>query len=175
MLEHFLFHSVQNYYRIDANSASELIQQIKITHPYGVVGKLPWQASGVRITFGATPDPKAIIQIAGQIKTFTERIEDETSRDAMRSQLEEADTVVFLGFAFHPMNMELITPEKTSSARRAFATAKGISVVDMRVVQSDVENMLRQGPGKLSPIDVHVRNDLTCAGLLGEYWRTLSR
>ncbi|SRR6266496_3276998 len=40
-LEHFLFHSVQNYYRIDANSASDLVQQIKITHPYGVVGKLP--------------------------------------------------------------------------------------------------------------------------------------
>jgi hypothetical protein len=70
--------------------------------------------------------------------------------------------------------MQLITPEHTSFAGRAFATGIGISEADLTVVRNDITEALRQGPDKTG-IEIHVGNNLTSAGLLAEYWRTLSR
>src|SRR5579862_9716755 len=87
-LEHFLYHSVQNYYRVTGDASARLIESIVITHPYGAVGKLPWQVNGnTGIGFGIKPQETKLLEIAGQIKTFTERVEDDEARSTMRSQI----------------------------------------------------------------------------------------
>jgi hypothetical protein len=44
-LEHYLYHSFQNYYRISDVESKKLVEEIRIIHPYGSVGKLNWQNS----------------------------------------------------------------------------------------------------------------------------------
>ena len=41
-IEHFLFHSLQNYYKITGPEAAEIISNLEIHHPYGTAGDLPW-------------------------------------------------------------------------------------------------------------------------------------
>jgi hypothetical protein len=147
--------------------------RLNISHPYGVVGCLPWQ-NAASVVFGGRMNMK-LLDIANDIRTFTERMEDDAALAAIRLQIQEAETVVFLGFAFHPLNMQLLAPPATSTAKRIFGTAKGISNGDLDVVKRSVIDALqadtRHARGALT---IAIKNELTCAGLFDEYWRTLS-
>ena len=76
-IEHFFFHALQNYYNIKPDEAAGIMQGFKIFHPYGMVGRLPWQGEGVSTPFGADVSGSDLLSLAEQIKTYTERIEDE--------------------------------------------------------------------------------------------------
>jgi hypothetical protein len=106
-------------------------------------------------------------------KTFTERLEDEEAVNAIRKEVEKAEIIVFLGFAFHSQNMELIRlePREKQNMKRVFATALGISGSDAYVVYNQVVETLNL---RTETKSVQIRNDLTCAGLFDEYWRSLS-
>lgn len=71
-LEHFLYHSIQNYYGADAVKAASLVNAIKIFHPYGTVGSLPWTDNRVQMEFGADPSVPSLRLLADQVRTFTE-------------------------------------------------------------------------------------------------------
>jgi len=90
-------------------------------------------------------------------------------------RIQTADTVVFLGFAFHPMNMELITPETSSESRRVFATGFGISNDDINVVSHEIANMLRKAGPTAIDLYMNLRNNLRCADLFNEFRITLTR
>lgn len=169
-IEHFLAISLQNYYGISDTEAQEITKKLAILHPYGLVGNLPWQREA--IPFGAEVAPHLMLTISSQIKTFTERVTDEAALAAIRQQVQEAETIVFLGFAFHELNMQLLKPETTSRAKRVFATAWGISPSDCAVVSNDILAMLGR-PSKETNIEVP--GPLKCVGLFNEYWRALSR
>ncbi len=70
-VEHYLHEALQVYYSLDANAVTTLMQTVKILHPYGSVGKLPWQESALRVPFGA--ERINILSPSKQIKTFNEK------------------------------------------------------------------------------------------------------
>ncbi len=171
-IEHFLFHALQTYYGIDSTEAANHLRAVKIFHPYGVVGQLPWQVNNRGgVSFGSGNSGSVLLSLSGQIKTFTERIEDETSIAAIRELVQDAETVVFLGFAFHRQNMELIKPSKPSNPKHVFATAKGISNHDCTVVKTQISDLFEK---KRDNIPIYLNNKLECHDLFGEYWRSLS-
>ena len=101
-VEHFLYNSIQNYYGLSADDAASLVSLMKVYHPYGMVGSLPWAAGLAHMDFGAEPRAHDLVTIAEQIKTFTEGTNPEASDIVeIRSQVAEADTLIFLGFAYH--------------------------------------------------------------------------
>jgi hypothetical protein len=165
-VEHYLFHAIQNYYTIGAIAARQLMSRLTISHPYGLVGSLPWQGPA-SVEFGGRMNVQ-LLDIANEIRTFTERMEDNDALGVIRHQVQEAHTIVFLGFAFHPLNMKLLAPGKRSNVKKIFGTAKGISNADSIVVARAITNALQ--------VDQHavIRNDLTSAGLFDEYWRSLA-
>ena len=167
-IEHFLFYALQTYYGIEPTEAARLMRELKIFHPYGIVGHLPWQAAEDDTPFGDNCSSSELLSIAGQIKTYAERIEDEATLTAIRQAVQDAEIVVFLGFAFHQQNMELIKPEQPTNAKRIFATAWDISDSDCLIITNQIFDICRAGP------QVDLRNDLTCHGLFKEYWRSLS-
>jgi hypothetical protein len=174
-IEHFLYHSLQTYYRIDPVSAATLVQKIKIYHPYGTVGHLPWQESEPSVSFGEEPTVPKLLDLASQIKTYTEATDARASEVvSLRERLSQSEMIVFLGFAFHRENLNLLRPNDAQLVDlpevEYFATAKGISDSDCVGVKSDLTDLIR--PNK--PISMNLRNDLTCGELLREYWRSLS-
>ncbi|HLP48134.1 MAG TPA: hypothetical protein VK469_19480 [Candidatus Kapabacteria bacterium] len=174
-IEHFIYYALQNYYRVTGHEAAELVKAINIYHPYGDVGSLPWQnrepVSDKKLVmeFGKEPEPEQLLELSNNIKTFTEGTDPQSSEiSEIRRHLKLADRVVFLGFAFHPMNMQIITPENTyNNPVKVFATTLGISDSDKEVISAQIKKSL---PGRNS---VSMMNK-TCYEFFGEYWRSLS-
>lgn len=169
--EHFLHESLQIQYSSKTSAVTEAMSALQILHPYGSVGKLPWQetqqSSGV--PFGS--ESSQILATAKQIKTFNESVSDDQEIATIRAVIQSAEIVVFLGFAFHEQNIKLITPTAACKAKRVYATAYGISPSNCNVIRGELERMLQQGDAKAS---IELRSDLKCADLLTEYSRSLT-
>jgi hypothetical protein len=171
-IEHFLFHAFINYYRVTEQESSELVSHINIYHPYGKVGYLPWQNNSKSTEYGAEINPKDLLFIAEGIKTFTEGTNPESSDIiAIREKIENASRLVFMGFAFHKLNMGLLKPTSISrtdlSNIKCYATTVGISESDKEVISEQISGLYDT---VISPKMANV----TCYNLFGEFWRSLS-
>lgn len=169
-IEHFLYHSFQNVFGIGEGEAAELVQGIKIYHPYGVVGQLPWQRGAQTIEFGAEPNPGQLLSLVDQIKTFTEGVDPKSSEiSIIRQRISEAEILVFLGFAFHRLNMQLISPDGESNATAdCYATALNESDSNREVIEENIRRFCKKGFGRLR------LDNLTCFKLFEQYWRNLA-
>jgi hypothetical protein len=172
-IEHYLVNAIANYYAISTAEAQKIVGKLEIIHPYGVVGDLPWQSTGgLHMEFGSDYWPK-LLNISGRIKTFTEQIEEESILRRVRESIEQTDAVVFLGFAFHDQNMELMSISEMSSVRRVFATTKDVSDSDAGVIHRNIHRLLRQPEMHPQAARIELK-DTTCFGLFKEYRRSLT-
>lgn len=177
-LEHFLYHAIRIYYQLTSESAIDVVSALHIYHPYGMVGRLPWQTLYNRVGFGAALNPDELLNIAKQIKTFTEGANAQESEvGEIRSKMGGADTVVFLGFAYHPLNIRLIQPGALISVNssgglrttKVFGTAKGISSSDCNIIVQNIAASM-----SMSATSVVLSNELSCFDFLNEYSRSIS-
>ncbi len=147
-VEHFLYHTLKNYYGISSEESKISIENINIFHPYGSVGKLEWMIPRPRIGFGQEPTKQQLFYLSEGIKTFTEGIDPQSSEILkIREHVYNANKLVFLGFAFHELNMNLIAPEKhrfrtkEEGRVKCYATAKGFSDHDIENIKERIKKM----------------------------------
>lgn len=138
---------------------------------YGVVGHLPWQ-NDQSVAFGAELGSRRLLEIVNQIKTFTESVDPKSSEIlAIRDNITNANNVVYLGFAYHKLNMKLLMSDSPAinplRTRLCFGTAKGISKSDCESIKVEFEDFYKS----IKKLDI--RNDLDCYLLFKEYWRSL--
>lgn len=172
-IEHYFFNALQIFYRIDEKRAADLLTRLRIYHPYGSIGPLPYE-NGNSVEFGQLADHRSMVKAAQRIKTFTEGADPTLSKIVgMRKSIAESSTVLFIGFAFHPLNLKLLEHREQASQllhrRMCLATAYAMSESDCQTVRDDLQQLLRTSPGSLE-----VCRTLTCAGLLDEYRRLLA-
>jgi len=173
-LEYFLIHALQNYYRLEAQRSADLVRSIEILHPYGIVGQLPLLASANTCEYGIEISAERLRAVAPSIRTFTEGMNPERGDlSAIRRVIGEARRLVFLGFAFHPMNLDLLfsddqPPSRTEAPEAIFGSALHMSGPDCRTIIDELHT--RSG----FPRDQIYLSNTTCAGLFKEYWRSLS-
>lgn len=172
-IEQYLFHALRNYYKINEHRAAELIGRIRIFHPYGSVGELPWQNPSEHVAYGAEPTAEQLLTLKDGIKTFTEGTDPDSSDLALiRAALGFAPRVLFLGFAYHQLNLALLASQTTNpegGSRRIIGTALGLSVADCSEIKLELSESF-----SCPPEQIQLRNDLTAAGVFGEYTRALS-
>ena len=141
-VEMYFFHALQLAYGIESDEAASVLATLDITHPYGQVGKLPWQDLNNGIRFGETPRDFRILNIADEIKTFTEQSHSDDEKQHWRSCLSEAEQVVFLGFGFHKQNADLISLNgKLERCPSVYATSYGASSEDQDVFRSRIQKI----------------------------------
>ena len=172
-VEHFIYYSLKNVYRLSDEQTANIVSAIDIYHPYGVVGNLPWQNRQDSIDFGGEPDHHLLVRLASKIKTFTEGTDPSSSEiTKIRNSMLNAEIVLFLGFAFHKLNMQLITPDhstgKGAKHTSYFATATGISDSDISEIQKEIKLLSKSGN-----TSIKLRNDRKCYGIFHEYKRSL--
>lgn len=184
-IEHFLAQGIQEYYNIDRVRAVALVKRIPIFHPYGTVGSLPWMEDNDKpqTDFGDN-ERMDLLSIAGNIKTFSEQMDDEMVLNSLRTHVAEAETLVFLGFAFHRQNLELIRPPEPAFTKRIFATVMGVSDSDQDHIKSDLVATLQIESDDEGNVLQMYRPDDTdaevvffngnCNDLFRNYWRSLS-
>jgi hypothetical protein len=167
--EHFLCRALRGLFQMKEGPAYELMKGLKVFHPYGVVGQQPWQGGRV-VTFGA--DYGDLIGASREIRTFNEKIEEGTELQAMREEISRAARIVFLGFHFHPQNMELLrsVPPARGGSVAIYATAVDRSAADQMIIESRIREMLSTRGGSWN---LFVERGLDCRGLLKDYAATL--
>jgi hypothetical protein len=128
-LEYFLFYAIKQYYRTDENKTAEIIDAIKIYHPYGQAGELPFQ-EGCCIDYGKLPDAQALYGLSQFIKTFMEGVDAESEEyQAITGSLVAADRVIYLGFAYYVQNMNLLYPSIIDNKRMDGSTLRYLNHV----------------------------------------------
>lgn len=172
-LEHFLFHSIQNYYGTSSEKAVEIISNLKIIHPYGKVGNLPWQKLGMDVPFGGEVRPSVLLNASNLIRTFTEGTSrSESDIDLIHSSIFNCEILTFLGFAYHELNLKLLFGEHQNSlacnANKVFGTAKGMSESNVNSVRYELQELCG-----ISDKLIVLRRDLSASELLSEYSRSL--
>lgn len=173
-VEYFLYNAIKNYYGISEKSTADLVERIKILHPYGTVGKLSWQHGEMKVNYGDDINEEELYRLTSGIKTFAEGTDTKSSDiDEIRKSVVEAKITLFLGFAFHRQNLQLLKPTERLLAHAGpseyYATAFGYSAHNARIIGQDIVGLLEKEPRTLE-----VRRDLKCSELLDEYSRTLS-
>jgi hypothetical protein len=127
-IEHFLYSRLQTNLGLADTEAIAAIASLKIIRPYGSIGPLPWQG-GNTIPFGdaITNDHERLFALAQNVRTFTEQNVPQELHQGIRSAIEAARLVVFLGFGFHQQNMTLLQASG-QQWRRVLGTDLGIDL-----------------------------------------------
>lgn len=172
-VEHFLFQVMRRLFTgKDERDIGDLMSRtLKISHPYGSVGKLPWEGhrDSEPVEFGADPTEVDLLALSDRIRTFNEEIEEGEELRAMRQALRDADRIVFLGSHFHKQNMELLAtrqPEGSGGRPDVYATAFRRPEPDKTIIRRRISGMLA-GRGTV------VGFSQSCAELLSVYATTL--
>jgi hypothetical protein len=173
-LEHFLVHAVRDKYGLDRSSAHSVMKNLVVHHPYGNIGLLQWQNENQWTPFGVEVEhPDSLLSMADRIRTFTEEVADAARLSELRKLVAEARHLVFLGFAFHPRNLELLKPESVVAPKRIYGTVRGVSASDQGVINEALRKLL--GGPKINLVQEMNLLDVTCASLFDTYSRSLTQ
>ena len=171
-IEHFLYHALKTYYLLDDEKALEVINELEIIHPYGTVGALRWQEknSSTVVDFGGEINWRDYINYAQRIRTFTEETHSEIDL-AINKKMEKARKLVFLGFAFHRLNMKILSKSKSLRYQamhtvKCYATAYESSSSDREAIYNEIRHLYEYEP-------IIKIEDMTCSNLFKNYSRSL--
>lgn len=175
-LQVFLVRALVVYFQLTEEQAEQIVKRAKILHPYGNLGSI-FHGERDRLPFGA--DTHELAAAADRIKLYTESVQENDVIGGIRTAIQEAETIVFLGFAFHEQNMYVLSPpapktEKQSAVRRVLATTYGVSDPDVKLIRAQIATTLRGRPQR-------ERDDYTidtfagkCSQFFAEYWRSFT-
>lgn len=145
-IEHYIAEALRNYFLMPRVDAQKLALKLKVIHPYGQVGKLPWQVrNDGGVPFGLNYSPQILPSISDEIRTFTEQVEDDGRLVEMRSVLTEAEQIVCLGFSYGRMNLELLKvgDNKKPYQGACYGASYGISKQNQAFLSYELRKVFR--------------------------------
>lgn len=149
-------------------TASKIVQNANIYHPYGSLGLLPRMDGSLTpaLEFGA--ENFDLLQTAQRIFTYGEKIEESEELKNARGWVKEAHQLFFLGFGYHPQNLKVIAPQGRSARTTQVI---GSAFNESKFNQDRIGEALRalinpQNHGWLPNLA-----NLTCADLITEFGR----
>ncbi len=162
-IEQYIFHALQNVYSIPDIEAFDLLESLEIYHPYGMVGKLKTNINQSGVPFGTKLQPQELIKAAEDIRTYSEQVKDKKSLDKIKDIIEVAEAIIFLGFAYHAQNIEILRPPQKTRIKSVFGTALGFSDPDLE----EVRKLVQKFSNKV--LKFEIKNKLTCSDLFTEH------
>lgn len=164
-IEHFFTHALSRFYKIDQTESRQIVEKARIYHPYGLPGPLSGYPNSV--TFGA--DRADWCKLGDQIKTYTESVETGEIRQA----IENAEQIVFLGFAFHDQNMQLLADSGSLKRKLVIGTAYGRSKSDVAIIRSQIHGWIGADEQLVMDDKIHITNDLTASDIFDHFSKSL--
>ena len=168
-IEHYLHSALQNYFGMSSQQASAAMAQLRIYHPYGHAGHLPWLSEHQSVDFGAEPSSDGLLKIANSLRTFTEGVSSEsTDIEEIRESMRTAERIIYLGFAFHELNLQVLYGNgvKADTPQHVYGSAFKISDSNLRIIESDLVSM-----GGYDSNNVHLLGTHTASGTMSEFSR----
>jgi len=127
-VEHFLPYVLMTSYGMTLQEAQRIISaRLKIFHPYGSVGPLPWQGGeGASVEWG-NEAPWNMAALSAQIKTSDQALKDRAGLNELRAAIARSQRLVFLGFDFAPLSLDLMIDGSLSHNPELVLTMQGLS------------------------------------------------
>lgn len=134
-VEHFLPHALVMAFGMSLKEAQAIVAaKLRIYHPYGTIGRLPWQPGETAEVEWGTEQPWNIHNLAAGIRTSGEIMRDTKALNYMRAMVANARRLVFLGYGFQPQNMEMLVDRGLSHDPEVIATVWGMSATNVVAV-----------------------------------------
>jgi hypothetical protein len=104
-IEQYLFWALQERASATADEAGEIVAKLNILRPYGSIGQFS-PAMGNAFSFGTT----AFFDLFSRLQNLGTYTEQKPMHDsaAMREAISGAKLIIFLGFGYHPSNVDII-------------------------------------------------------------------
>ena len=183
-IQFYIAHFLSRFFvDLDYESSLEIVDQIKIVHPYGSLGRLPTASRSIQhddvVGFGASSiaRPKHWAS-ASRIRTYSETIDGTTELNDIQDMMEASNNLVFLGFGFHPQNMELLkTNRSPTNSKEVWITGMGINrneenEIKRRVI--DLYNPHSEATKGWIGEMIHIESGGSCFDLMQNNRRNLS-
>ncbi len=169
-LEHFFTFALQRLYKIDDQEAKHLVSKADIHHPYGKAGDLDQvHGSPAGAVFGTNSADYFHLGQSG-IKTYTETVEN----NEFRSAIAAAERIVFLGFAYHDQNLNLLAEQGSLQGNKTMlGTAFTRSNSDIGVIADQLEMLMHPNARQVARNNLDIRSELTASGLFDFYSKSL--
>ncbi len=134
-IEHYLPWVVMRAFGMTYEEACELVaNRLRIVHPYGVAGRLPWQGDeDYGATWGDT-DPANIVALSKRIYTASQRAGSRQFQSYLRSEMSRGKRLGFLGFGFDPMNVAMLFDELEHDNPDMLISLVGISETQQKAI-----------------------------------------
>jgi hypothetical protein len=175
-IEQFLRYAIRHLFALASKDAASIVDSATIIHPYGWVGALD------ELPFGGEKNHTYnFTHLAKRIKTYSEQLTEKDTVAAMRREVSNAESIVFLGFAFHRQNMSLLGERIKVQNRQIFGTTCGMSDSDTADVQSVLGDLFPEPkiegdyPVAFTLNDhIQLEKNLTCSQLFDYYQRSIA-
>jgi hypothetical protein len=155
-LEHYLLNALQNSHAQPREECAKALAQIPIIHVHGQLGRRPYPEDGCRQYSQHLQYYHEASEAAAGIILLHE--EKSGSLEQAREVLAAAERIGFLGFGYHPVNVERIAIDVDAAGVRSkdiVGTTRGLIG---REVQ-DVQDRIMRALG--SPMNVHEGDSLS--------------
>ncbi|HKS20967.1 MAG TPA: hypothetical protein VJS63_17315 [Bradyrhizobium sp.] len=147
-IEHYLYWAFQRI-GVDSVQAAEVVECLNMIRPYGGLGPvLPNTNGRIEFGFGGHLDPYEILD---RIRTYTESSIHDGAR--LKGALHDAHLIIFLGFGFHPQNLELLRLDQPRTAH-VMATVKNIHPANLDALNTALGKALRVSPEAIELFDM---------------------
>lgn len=100
-----LFNAIKQTYNLDDSDTYRIYVSIPIIHVHGKLGPLPFEPGGGR-EYGPVNNPRQIAKSSESIKIVHESFDQKIEFAKARKCIHHAEKIVFLGFGYHPVNMD---------------------------------------------------------------------
>lgn len=144
VIEHYLYWALQERTSASPDQASSIINRLTMLRPYGSIGK--YAPNSGEFGFGTLAHFNPFLRL-GSLGTYTE---NKPLHDAgsMETVLSQAHLVIFIGFGFHPANLDLLRLA-SGNTNAVIGTIKGIHPDNYPGIVGRLGNNLRLSSSKI--------------------------
>ncbi len=140
-IEHFLPHAMVLSHGVPLKEAQRIVAaKLKIIHPFGTIGRLPWQTGEASDVEWGTEQPWNILNLVSQIRTASDLLRDHQALMALRAAVTGGKRLAFLGFGFSPQNVDLLIDYSLSHEPEVLFTLHEMSAAN----ENSVIRMMRR-------------------------------
>ena len=134
-IEHFLPWVVMRAFGMTYEEACELVDgRLRIVHPYGVAGRLPWQGDPENGAAWGDETPDNIVALSKRIFTASQRAKSRQFQSYLRAEMSRGKRLAFLGFGFDPMNVAMLFDELEHDNPDMLISLVGIGEVEQKAI-----------------------------------------
>ena len=143
-LEYFLFVALKFSYGISMDDAAKLVSGIPIVHVYGQLSRLDFIDLGGR-SYLPDVNPEIISKCASEISIIHEGTLTTQAILQAREMISQAETMCFLGFGFHELNIQRLEVNKLFTGNRFWGTAYGLKNAERERIRSLFDKRIELG------------------------------